>query len=408
MPKQLERGYVVYLPEGVHDISASVNDKPGTRRISVTAACVPLLQRDLERMETAATVGEGPHLCGYFDHKSGPRSFLPRGFRWEKGLGVILDVDWTEAGWNAIEGKNYAYFSPRFAADEDGHPTGLLPWGVEIGSLVNDPAFRCMNEICAAFALQAACNQHRHAPDCKDADPETAKLPRPTEKEEKPAPGSKPGLLDDPEHDSLFEEDPYEGRTMPEDGHPFRNPDAEKDEAEEIEAQKNPQASNLEKNAKPSENSDMSKITDMLNLPADADEAAILDAIQKLQDGNKTDSLEAAQSEVAKLRKEAEENAKTLEKKEEEIKCARAEIAKLSKQGEDQFVADAIKAGRVAPKDDKAISAWRKLYQANAIEAASAMNGLQSAGTETIVAGNVPNTPKKTTEQLYAETLGQH
>ncbi len=148
MSKELKKGTLLYLPEGEHEICATINGEPGKRRVSVTEACVAAFQRDLSAMLEAAEAGNAPRPCGFFDHKNGAAAFLPRGFRWQEGKGVMLDLEWTHAGQAAVEGKDYAYFSPRFALDGES-PAGLLSDGVEVGSLVNDPAFRRMEEVAA-------------------------------------------------------------------------------------------------------------------------------------------------------------------------------------------------------------------------------------------------------------------
>ena len=36
-----------------------------------------------------------------FDHKAGPASFIPKEFRYESGVGLVLDIEWTQAGKSA-------------------------------------------------------------------------------------------------------------------------------------------------------------------------------------------------------------------------------------------------------------------------------------------------------------------
>jgi len=128
-------GTIVYLPEGHHSISATVGGKPKRVDVTIDERIAASFTEDLsKRFESNVRPFAG------FDHKQGPASFIPKEFRYESGVGLVLDVEWTEAGRKAIEGKDYSYFSPTFLLSDAGVPFGLPPRG-EIGSLVNDPAF---------------------------------------------------------------------------------------------------------------------------------------------------------------------------------------------------------------------------------------------------------------------------
>jgi hypothetical protein len=135
---------IVYLPEGKHRISATVGGKPKTVDVEIDSRIGAAFAEDLtKRLEKNIRPFAG------FDHESGPASFIPIEFRYEEGVGLLLDVEWTEAGRKAIEGRDYSYFSPTFLVSSNGIPTGLAPRG-EIGSLVNDPAFEEIPRIAAA------------------------------------------------------------------------------------------------------------------------------------------------------------------------------------------------------------------------------------------------------------------
>jgi hypothetical protein len=84
-----------------------------------------------------------------FDHKPGAASFLPKQFKWDDSKGVVLEVDWTQAGKDAVAGRNYSYFSPTFLLSDKGQVAGLPDTG-EIGSLTNNPAFREIQKIAAS------------------------------------------------------------------------------------------------------------------------------------------------------------------------------------------------------------------------------------------------------------------
>lgn len=137
---------IVYLPEGKHRINATVGGKPRTIDVEIDSRIGASFAEDLNnRLEKNIRPFAG------FDHENGPASFIPQEFHYEEGVGLMLDVEWTEAGRKAIEGKDYSYFSPTFLISPNGIPTGLAPRG-EIGSLVNDPAFEEIPRIAAAAA----------------------------------------------------------------------------------------------------------------------------------------------------------------------------------------------------------------------------------------------------------------
>lgn len=139
-----EAGSIVFLPEGTHTITASVGGKPKTLTVTVDERVLAGFAEDLARRQESNV-----RPFAGFDHKPGAASFIPQGFRYEPGVGLMLDVDWTSAGRAAIEGRDYSYFSPTFLVSKDGIPTGLTGRG-EIGSLVNDPAFEEIPRIAAS------------------------------------------------------------------------------------------------------------------------------------------------------------------------------------------------------------------------------------------------------------------
>jgi phage I-like protein len=138
-----QTGSIVYLPEGVHQIQATVNGKPQKRTVTVDQRVLASFSEDL-----ASRLARNVRPFAGFDHIAGPASFLPKEFRYEPGTGLVLDVEWTSAGKAAIEGKDYSYFSPNFLL-MNGIPSGLAGHG-EIGSLVNEPAFEAMEKIAAS------------------------------------------------------------------------------------------------------------------------------------------------------------------------------------------------------------------------------------------------------------------
>lgn len=139
-----DEGTIVFLPEGQHRISATVGGKPKTVDVTVDSSVLAAFEEDLAKRQSANV-----RPFGGFDHRPGAASFIPKSFRYEPGVGLVLDVEWTAAGRSAIEGRDYSYFSPTFLLSAAGVPYGLAPRG-EVGSLVNDPAFEEIPRIAAS------------------------------------------------------------------------------------------------------------------------------------------------------------------------------------------------------------------------------------------------------------------
>lgn len=170
---------LLYMPAGRQTIHPTVNGEPQTRTLTINKAAAEALNADLARWVEMLKAGRVARPCGYFDHeKGGGASFtLSEGaaFVWEEGRGVVLTgVNWTSKGREALEGRVYSYFSPRFAAIGE-QVTGLLPDGVEIGSLVNDPAFERIERIAASKGDLAPARGIDGAPAGGDNEPAAAK-----------------------------------------------------------------------------------------------------------------------------------------------------------------------------------------------------------------------------------------
>lgn len=167
---------VPFMPAGQHSICATVNGKPGRRVVTVDREACDRLQADLSDHLRASAAGEKARPMLMFDHTAGNAAAKPLGFEWDDERGILLRVEWTKAGREAVEGGNYGYVSPAFRlAKGTGQILGLAG-GVEVGSLVNDPAFE-RNECIAASRAEEpeevqvdyvetanpyGCNQHGH------------------------------------------------------------------------------------------------------------------------------------------------------------------------------------------------------------------------------------------------------
>lgn len=181
---------IPYMPAGLHYIHATVNGKEGRRAVMVDEEACARLQADLEGYFAKVKAGKRARPVVYFDHRQGAAAGHPKRFVWCEGKGILLEMeDWTAAGRAAVEGGDYGYVSPAFRMGRDSHTVLGLVDGVEVASLVNDPAFEEIDCIAAAKAGAAApagggaegacgvdyinagnpegCNQFAHAPGCK-------------------------------------------------------------------------------------------------------------------------------------------------------------------------------------------------------------------------------------------------
>jgi hypothetical protein len=134
---------IQYMPAGEQVISPSIDGVAKQITVSVTKKTAAALQADLKRL-----LNQNVRPFVNFDHVGGAAAALPRRFTWSDTDGVLLELDWTGAGKNAVSGRDYSYVSPTFLLSESGDPSGL-PSNGAIGSLVNNPAFRSIARIAA-------------------------------------------------------------------------------------------------------------------------------------------------------------------------------------------------------------------------------------------------------------------
>lgn len=141
---------IVYLPEGEHDITPTVNGKAKRIKVRVPADKGEAIAA---KLQAALADRQKQNVRPWFDfeHKSGKASAIPTAFRYEAGKGIMASVEWTGAGKAAIEGKDFSYLSPTFLIDDSGLPSGLPSRG-PLAALVNEPAFREIPRIAASDA----------------------------------------------------------------------------------------------------------------------------------------------------------------------------------------------------------------------------------------------------------------
>lgn len=140
---------IVFFPVGTHSISASKGGEPVEIEMEITEDLAALLEADLQKSLAAAAAGTASRPFIDFEHTGGRAAALPLSFSWNPEKGVILALEWTPAGRDAIEGKEFSYFSPEWLM-KDGKVTGLAQPGA-IGALVNVPAFQSIGKIAASL-----------------------------------------------------------------------------------------------------------------------------------------------------------------------------------------------------------------------------------------------------------------
>ncbi len=311
---------IVYAPKGRHVITPHINGEPRKVSVNVEASAVERLNESLSGLRASKI-----EPCGYFDHAAGKRSFVVDAFSWDHEKGIMADVELTKAGKEAIEGKDYGYFSPRFALRE-GAIFGLVPDSAEVGSFVNEPAFREIPAILAAShgvedteTLYISASILAHALDLEKGidvgDNNQKGAPAPSQPK----------------------------KTMKE------------------------------------------KLIKLLGLAEDIDDDALMEAIeQRLEQGeSKKDADKKLQTDLDDAKKEAEElkashatataSAEALQKENTALK------AKLAEQGDaaaTAFVEAACAAGKIAPKDEAGRASWATMYKADPAAATSAMGAV--------------------------------
>ena len=156
---------IPYMPGGIHQITPSQNNKAVTVTVKVDAQSAKELQLQLE---TLIEAGKRPYFSiGENSHKSDIAAFRPTQFFWATRrdvtgamkTGVWCKGEWTRAGREAVEGKDFNAFSPTFFVDavrnDPSRPAKVVcepDANPNMGALVNDPAFVMNSPLCCKNA----------------------------------------------------------------------------------------------------------------------------------------------------------------------------------------------------------------------------------------------------------------
>jgi len=143
---------MVFIPEGTHTITPSVNGKAKEITVRVSPKDGENIAQRIQASLESRNQKNKVRAIFDFDHKdTGPAAALPQRFFYEAGKGIMVERELTGAGSKAIKAKDYSYFSPVFLINKQGIPSGLPDKG-PLGALVNDPAFRDIERIAAKQA----------------------------------------------------------------------------------------------------------------------------------------------------------------------------------------------------------------------------------------------------------------
>ena len=168
---------IEYMPAGIHTIQCSVNGKAKEITVEVTEATAQQLQASLEAILAQFEAGQMSKPFIDFDHKGEKAAAFPIKFYWENG--VRLELEWTQAGREAIAEKIYNYFSPEWFMSDNS--VAIASPGA-IGALCNVPAFQTIEKISSTKTKENNMSDTDKNPEGKTVEQLTAELAAVNEK----------------------------------------------------------------------------------------------------------------------------------------------------------------------------------------------------------------------------------
>lgn len=351
---------IVWMPRGTHTINAACNGEPFTATVDVTPDVVPTLNAQLQDK-----LAQNVQPVIYYDHRPGPNAFEPRAFEWDDARGIVLRGEWTASGKAAVTGHDYAYFSPAFCLDDAGKICGLTD-DIELGSLVNDPAFTQIPRLTAAKTT-----------------------PEGGQNAAKKAQLVQAHLWDVVKTDDL-EDKKDKGNTLPILTPPMPTPDTQDKDKDEVIDTTPTDATPQPDAPSPSAADDSAaedKTDDVAAADAAAEDTAANPPSEDEQDAQKT--IDALRHQVAELLRKLE----AYQQQDNERAAAAVEAA--------------VKAGKLAPKDKAQQDFWRAAYVANPSEAQKALDSMPNRMT---AAATAPSPAKQGSsyDRLVAAFKAQH
>ncbi len=139
-------GEMMYMPGGLQTITPVAGAEGVPITVCVDANGVAELNR-----QHAAIVARGDKPMFDFNHEDGAASFWPEEYVWRDAptAGIYCRGEWSRAGKDGVEGKEWRFFSPVFHVSKKVGATLQNPARIvcraqakpNMGGLVNDPAF---------------------------------------------------------------------------------------------------------------------------------------------------------------------------------------------------------------------------------------------------------------------------
>ncbi|MDE2096194.1 MAG: hypothetical protein KGL39_03040 [Patescibacteria group bacterium] len=167
---------IMYMPGGVHTITPSQGGKPVTVTVKIDEVSAERMEEQRAALEAG---GNKPFFS--VQHNTQIAAFWPTKFFWDTRLdatgslvsGVWAEGEWTQAGREAVEGKNFRTFSPTFFVDairNDPEDPVEVACNVDaklnMGALENDPAFESISPL---WAKRASSKERKHEMEAEKA-----------------------------------------------------------------------------------------------------------------------------------------------------------------------------------------------------------------------------------------------
>ena len=148
---------LMWMPAGTQTIHArNGKGEDVTVQVQVDRSTAAAAQQALGRHLAASA--QRPFFD--FDHAGEKASAWPLEFSWQDqpAAGVYARVEWSDAGKAAILGKEYRAFSPAFLIDKS-NPAKVIGAPLNMGGLVNDPAFAAIQPLFASSGSSGGANE---------------------------------------------------------------------------------------------------------------------------------------------------------------------------------------------------------------------------------------------------------
>jgi hypothetical protein len=142
---------IMVMPGGLHEITPMQAGKAVKATVKIEPQTAAIMQDALE-----AHLAASPQRPFFdFDHEGKAASAWPQEFFWRQSPapGVYARVEWSQAGADAVKGRTYRAFSPSFFVDSTkANPARVTGAPIDMGSLVNRPAFKTISPLWAKAA----------------------------------------------------------------------------------------------------------------------------------------------------------------------------------------------------------------------------------------------------------------